>query len=980
MAHLVWRKHAAIFVFGIIILHRSSGVYSVCQKPQEDQYASTIFIPDFIEYEEFTTVEMTCEPGTSGAGSPTSLCMKGVWEPSPLICYSNCERPGVYHDVTYDPDQESYEHDSVVTYECVDGTNDLLGPNQACCENGVWNPLPTSANPSCSGIRTVPPTTSRQTTDTTSRSATSGPVSTVATSQDGTTDVTTTAIEETEPVSGRPSSTENPSTAEPVTPTYVAPISDSLTSMLSLTTYVSEFKPSTEPMTTISVQTTEDTPGSPTLELTEGSTVLIHETDSITVSESTSLMTPVSAFSATTDRSERITTNDFLDRTDSSSVVGVTASRAVTVTNPIEGTTALVLTEQTGMSTVSDALNEPTKDNIVSSATFQTEGITMITSIGTADLNTDITSEVTITTEGIQTTGYTSGTQTDGTHTQGTDQQTGQTFASTVKILPTDSISTSASAYPDETHIPTTGTLGSEQTKTEQHITMSTGTLVTSSTISDLTSQATNTYKITSEGHTDVSTIPTEELSTTDISSSETSVTTMQAMTSKLGTAISSDPVSTSSSEGTFITMVTEDILTTNQPEGTKTPIEDMSTAMIGTVSTGVSDEVSQEPNEGPTTSIDVTEDATTGDITIITTNAVTEPSKTSTGQMPTEAKVTTMKTTSPVEDPCNGQCDVDREICVDTTCICREGSQRPYGESTCEPTTYYTISMTILEIDGAAAIFTSELQSTGSDAFNTLQLTVCTAVTALLDGIVSGFKSCSAISFSVGSIIAEIRLGFTNTTGVETQSILDAVMTANPFQVTNSNFTINPNETSVTPTDECELGLDDCSHHADCKDLAEKSFTCQCWDGYADNSPEGYDGRNCAAYNWKLITIVVGSCTGALLLAACVILVCGNNIVDRCSRRPTNVTSGRRRPGPKQDVGVTTDDTQDIIPWHHREKDEEIFYAHPVVDGQEARRLNSARNLRGKESYINDIESYDLNDYRSSTYDHDDRYVPLAM
>nr|XP_054768507.1 mucin-2-like [Lytechinus pictus] len=976
MTHLGWRKRAAIMVLGIIILHRPSGVYSVCQKPSEDQYASTIFIPDSTEYEDFTTIEMTCEPGSSGAGSPTSLCMNGAWEPSPLICYSNCERPGVYHDVTYDPDQDSYEHGSGVTYECVDGTNDLLGPNQAFCENGVWNPPPTSANPSCSGIRTVPPTTSRQTIATTSRSATSNPLSAVATSHDGTTYVTTTAIAETEPVSGRSSSTENPTTAESLTPTDVAPISDLLTSILLLTTYVSEIKTTTEPMTAISGQTTEDTPGTPTLELTEGSTVFTHETDSTIVSESTSLMTTVSAFSATTDRSERSTTNDFLDRTDSSStVVGVTASSAVTITNPIKVTTVSVLTEQTGRSTVTDALNEPTEDNIVSSATLQTEGITLI---GATDLTTDITGEATISTEGIQTTGYTSGTQTDGTLTQGTDQQSGQTFAPTVDILPTETISTSASANLDETHIPTTGTLGSEQTKTEQHITVSTGTLVTSSTLLAWTSQATNAYKITSGGHTDGSTISTEELSTNTISSSETSVTTMQAMTSELGTSISSDPLSTSSSAGTFTPMLTEDIMTTDQPEGTKAPIEEISTAMIKTVSMGISDEVSQEPNEGLTTLTDVTEDATTRDLTIITTNAVTEPSKTSTGQMPTEAKVTTMKTTSPVEDPCNGQCEVDREICVDTTCICREGSQRPYGESTCEPTTYYTISMTILEIDGDTAIFTSELQSTGSDAFNTLQLTVCTAVTALLDDIVSGFKSCSAISFSAGSIIADIRLGFTNTTGVEMQSILDAVMTADLFQVTNSNFTINPNETSVTPTDECKLGLDDCSHHADCKDLAEKSFTCQCWDGYADNSPEGYDGRNCAAYNWKLITIVVGSCTGALLLAACVILVCGSNIVDRCSRRPTNVTSGRR-PGPKQDVGVTTDDTQDIIPWHHREKDEEIFYAHPVVDGQEARRLNSARNIRGKESYINDIESYDLSDYRSSTYDHDDRYVPLA-
>eukprot|EP00057_Strongylocentrotus_purpuratus_P016805 XP_011671279.1 PREDICTED: mucin-4 isoform X1 [Strongylocentrotus purpuratus] len=958
-----------IYIFGVIILQQTSSVYTVCPRPTGDEYANTIFIPSMDVYEESSFVEVTCQPGYTGEGSPSSYCSNGDWLPPPPICYSDCERPGVYDDVTYSPNEDSYTHGSLVTYECVDAMSDLLGDGQSVCENGVWNPTPTVANPSCSGIRTVPPTTRPQTSATTSGFTTSNQLPTDATTQsEGTTDTkmtTVTPLEKTEGVPTGSISPESPTTGESLTQTYT-PLTTEVSASFSPTSVSDRITVSGE-ITTMSGQTDDDRTVSDSTELPDRSTVsddFTDQTKSITTSEATDL-TEVSTVSEATDQTELSTVTDSQDQTDSSTVADNTDGNTVSeITDTTEGRTVSKATEQTESSTLTDG----------------TEATHVSTVTGATEPNEDS-----------QTTGATSRMQTGNTNTQGTDQPTNEPSPSesVTGSLETEFPRISTATHTEETQNPTTvtATLESEHTTPEQLSDVTTDSSDTSSTlrpITDLNSQATNDIQTTTQDQTDMTALSTDDASAETTASSHATMTTLpsgsQGMTSSaLGTGpLESDPTMISTER--FSSQHTDDAITSRQTEApsmTTQAISNMSTDEMETVPAGTSDETTREPTEGVTSLTDMVDGTTAEDLTTISTDAFTDPRTTSKPKTTAKEEMTVIQTTPPVEDLCNGQCDETREICVETSCECQEGFQRPYEESTCEPTTFYSLSMAILEIDGVTAILTTDLRTTGSNAFNALQLTICTSVTTLLDGVFNGFKTCSITGFTAGSIIADIKLGFTNTTGVDVAAILDAVMTSELYQTTNSNFTINPSETSVTPTDECELGLDDCSARADCKDLAENSFTCKCWDGYADYSPDGYDGRNCAAYNWKLIAIVVGSCAGALLLASCVMIVCGGNIIKRCTERPKVITSGTK-PAPKHDVGVTTDDAQDIIPWHHREKDEQIFYAHHV-DGQEARRLNTTRSVRGSEMHDN-VESYDLGDYRSSKNDQEDRYVPIVM
>ncbi|XP_072174820.1 uncharacterized protein [Diadema setosum] len=394
-----------------------------------------------------------------------------------------------------------------------------------------------------------------------------------------------------------------------------------------------------------------------------------------------------------------------------------------------------------------------------------------------------------------------------------------------------------------------------------------------------------------------------------------------------------------------FGTSITESRATSTIPGGTQS--RTTTDVSIATLLISVTDETSDTRTSSATTTSS-TANPTSFESTQSTNAAATELSQTSSTAEPTTTEA--IATTAGImteQNLCNGQCDEERQDCVNGECVCKEGFEIPYEESVCEPITFYSIVLAITELNGGSAVFTSELSNVASAAFISLQLTVCTGLSRALDTVFLGFKSCSVISFVDGSIIATVRVGFANTTGLDRDGIdaaLDLVENGF-FGFTEANFTIDPSLTEVNPTDECALELDNCSPRANCMDRAENGFTCQCWDGYIDRSEAQYPGRDCSTYSWKVVTIIVSVCVGTLLLAAIILIACGQRIALACAKSRDRAAV---KPNGKQDKSVST--VEDTIPWHDQGDDHQMFYG-KTADGQEA----------GKE-----FESYDLEVYRS--------------
>nr|XP_054768721.1 sushi, von Willebrand factor type A, EGF and pentraxin domain-containing protein 1-like [Lytechinus pictus] len=119
--------------------------------------SNVITSPSEISYPLWSKITFSCDGGYSHVGSQYSYCMEGgVWDPSPdnAICMANCAEPDVGQNVVHFPfghDSEStqsvYNHEDVIQYACAEGISaNLVGPNEATCENGLWVP---AAMPSC---------------------------------------------------------------------------------------------------------------------------------------------------------------------------------------------------------------------------------------------------------------------------------------------------------------------------------------------------------------------------------------------------------------------------------------------------------------------------------------------------------------------------------------------------------------------------------------------------------------------------------------------------------------------------------------------------------------------------------------------------------------------------------------------------------------------------------------------------------------
>ncbi|KAM9455505.1 uromodulin-like 1 isoform 2-T2 [Clarias gariepinus] len=112
-----------------------------------------------------------------------------------------------------------------------------------------------------------------------------------------------------------------------------------------------------------------------------------------------------------------------------------------------------------------------------------------------------------------------------------------------------------------------------------------------------------------------------------------------------------------------------------------------------------------------------------------------------------------------------------------------------------------------------------------------------------ILDLVLSGKVIVSITHLSPGSVVASFDLVFLPNSVQDINSI--AVNLVESLQ-RSTQFTLDPNATTITDVKECALGEADCSPWAECVDTFG-SYTCVCRHGYTDANPMR-PGRTCQA------------------------------------------------------------------------------------------------------------------------------------
>ncbi|XP_003730753.2 sushi, von Willebrand factor type A, EGF and pentraxin domain-containing protein 1 [Strongylocentrotus purpuratus] len=120
-----------------------------CGPPSE--LANVITTPSQSVYLLWSRVTFSCEEGYSHSGTEYSYCIEsGVWDPRPdgLACLAQCKEPEAGRNIVHFPfgrDPEAtktvYNDEDVIQYACAEGKGaTLVGPTQATCKNGFWEP------------------------------------------------------------------------------------------------------------------------------------------------------------------------------------------------------------------------------------------------------------------------------------------------------------------------------------------------------------------------------------------------------------------------------------------------------------------------------------------------------------------------------------------------------------------------------------------------------------------------------------------------------------------------------------------------------------------------------------------------------------------------------------------------------------------------------------------------------------------------
>ncbi|XP_072174501.1 uncharacterized protein [Diadema setosum] len=195
--------------------------------------------------------------------------------------------------------------------------------------------------------------------------------------------------------------------------------------------------------------------------------------------------------------------------------------------------------------------------------------------------------------------------------------------------------------------------------------------------------------------------------------------------------------------------------------------------------------------------------------------------------------------------------CDRNTEVCTETgsgfECQCRENYYNT-GNG-CTAVSSFQVMLEIETVNGTIAVFYDSLSDRSSHDFNFMKEEICTMVDTLYQSL-SDYFLCDLFQFRSGSIIAETRIFLDVTTVITDVDLMTAIRAAlreNNGSLSSNSSIFSVSNYDVTPTDECTLGLHDCSVHATCTDLAEDGYQCACSEGYQD--VEGYAiGTHCKA------------------------------------------------------------------------------------------------------------------------------------
>ncbi|XP_041480381.1 serine-rich adhesin for platelets-like [Lytechinus variegatus] len=149
-------------IFAVLFIQQSKGE---CEAPTLSDETRVIVSPDQNTYSDWSYIQLTCDEMYSPSGSDYSYCDPQTgWDPDPssFFCYDGCTAPSLPSNTiqfpigeSYSSTQESYDHNDIIVYECAEGLDGtLVGPDQATCINGVWEP---SLEPYCTGYTTDAP-------------------------------------------------------------------------------------------------------------------------------------------------------------------------------------------------------------------------------------------------------------------------------------------------------------------------------------------------------------------------------------------------------------------------------------------------------------------------------------------------------------------------------------------------------------------------------------------------------------------------------------------------------------------------------------------------------------------------------------------------------------------------------------------------------------------------------------------------------
>ncbi|XP_041480272.1 mucin-5AC-like [Lytechinus variegatus] len=204
-----------------------------------------------------------------------------------------------------------------------------------------------------------------------------------------------------------------------------------------------------------------------------------------------------------------------------------------------------------------------------------------------------------------------------------------------------------------------------------------------------------------------------------------------------------------------------------------------------------------------------------------------------------TEATEQNPTTHTRTKEPCES-CNQETETCVDGRCECRPSTYRTHVNYQCSGTRSFTFTFRIFLIDNDQALYTDDLRDKQSSAFQLLQTDLVKSINSVFEGMTS-FLGSEVFSFQSGSIIVTSLVYFEQNSPVTNDSLsnhINNVMESNRFIINNnSSYTLDASSIVVEPTNECFLGIDDCSQFATCSDMNEDGFNCTCIEGYTSTS-----------------------------------------------------------------------------------------------------------------------------------------------